>query len=251
MHGQLKLWRRVFILATCAILGMALIGCQDGGDVFREIDSAFTGPYVGIMLPEGVGGFTRQDTIDAQAAIEAVVTADGRVIFTITSINGVFTATGGVRSDDSVLASGVFNGARIVFTGTLVTNDFGLLSGSWVNQRTGATGTWGLAQQGVSVINVANGYIGTFTAGAFSGRLSFSIDAFGDITGEVEVNDTPVTLSGGVNENLVLVMTGTYQGQAIYFIGTVNTTERSASGLVGIEAGGGVTGSWTADVPSS
>ncbi|MHB0939799.1 MAG: hypothetical protein ACYC6A_25675 [Armatimonadota bacterium] len=241
-----KLLRRGLIPAVCAVLGLILIGCQDNGAVFQEIDPTFTGTYVGSMLP-GDG-----ETIENQAVVVATVNGDGTMILRITSTQGVFSATGGVLPDDSVSLTGLINGERVVFTGTLQTNrGFGEIFYFWRNSRTGESDIWAVAQQGVSTINVANSYNGTLTAGAFSGTLSFGIDANGEIVGQAIVNGTPVPLNGGVNQVLGLVMTGTYQGEAIYFFGVVNTTERSAAGTVGIQAGGGVTGTWTAEVPTS
>lgn len=245
-----RIFRLGLTLATCAVLGMALPGCQDALG-FRQIPSEFTGPYVGTMAPPDAGIAVRVDTIVTEAAIKATIHIDGSVIFDVTSIEGEFTATGGINTNNQLSATGTLNGNTVDFTGTWTTNGFGHAAGTWRNVQTGITGSWSIAQQGVSNSSLATAYFGTFTEGTISGNLSFSIGTDGSISGTATgfgIAET-VSLTGGINFEDLIVMTGSYNGAPVFFIGTLEVATRTVTGgFAASGVNGGSIGSWSAAV---
>lgn len=243
------IWLELVIL-VCGVLALALAGCQDGPG-FRQVPLQFAGPYVGSMAPPDLLTAVRQDTIGTEAAIEATINTDGSVVFNITSIEGVFIATGGITADNRLSATGPLNGDTVVFTGTWATNGYGHAAGTWRNLQTGITSFWQIAQQGVANSSFITAYAGQFTEGTISSTLEFTIAADGSITGIANgfgVSEA-VSLTGGINLENLIVMTGDYEGEPVLFIGNLDTASRSVMlGFAASGVNGGIIGSWTAAV---
>jgi len=242
------LFRVLLALVACAVLGLTLLGCQDSSG-FRSIPPGFAGPYEGFMSPSL--GSTRQDTIVTDAAILANIRTDGTVVFNVSSIEGDFTATGGINQDGRLTATGTLNGNVVTFTGTWAADGFGHASGTWRNETTGITGSWAIEQQGVSTPSLATEYTGTFTEGTITGTLLFTIQPDGSLTGTATgfgVSQELVTLTGGINLEDQIVMTGTYDGEPVFFLGSLNTATRTVTdGFAASGLNGGIVGTWAAE----
>jgi len=245
-----RVFHLIFTLAACAVLGLGLSGCQDDPG-FLEISPVLAGPYLGTMAPVDTSGSVRQDTIGTLAVIEATVNTNGSVVFQVTSIEGRFTATGGIDADSQLNATGTLNGETIVFTGTWVGNQGGHASGTWRNAQTGDMSFWSITQQGVASSTFVTAYVGEFTLGTIGGDLSFAIQADGSITGTAVGfgNSDVATLAGGINLNNLIVMTGSVNGEPVLFAGTLDTATRTVGlGTAATGLNSGIVGTWTAEV---
>lgn len=233
---------RCCLAALPVALGMLLAGCT-GGTSNRAIPAEFSGDYAGAMV-QVPGGTT--------GVIEATVFPNGSVEFDVSTTGGPFIATGGIDVADTLAATGLLNGATVDFIGTWSASTFGTASGTWVNRLTNDSGTWSIVQAGAATTGAAGDYTGSFSLPGFTGALAFSIGANGHVTGTASgIQAFETSLTGSLTRANVLVLAGATgiggTGDAVFFVGTLNTTTFNVTGgTAGASLAGGVTGTWAA-----
>lgn len=228
------------LLALLVGVSLLLAGCGTDSDN-RTIPNQFTGDYAGelIAIPGGTIG-----------AIRATIFPSGSVQFDVSTVDGFFFVTGGINTNNTLTATGLFNGEQIDFVGTWSANESGSASGTWINRTSNETGTWTIAQEGLSVAGAAGEYTGTYAMTGFTGAITFVVNADGSVTGSATgfgIADT--TLTGSLTRNNMIVLTGSPDiGSTVFFTGTQNTTTFAITGTAGTSLDGGVAGTWTAAV---